>query len=112
MPPASPPSDRTPWAGSGRRERVGKSGWQQAKDARRILEKHKGYCHWCGQPGADEVDHIVPTAEGGSDDDSNKAPIHSVPCHREKTQAEARSARERKSRVRPTEAHPGQAGGG
>lgn len=42
---------------------------------------------------ADEVDHVVPLAEGGADNDSNLRPIHARPCHAEKTQAEAQRAR-------------------
>lgn len=84
-----------PWAGSQRRQRINKTGWQQQTDARRILRRHHRVCHWCGRPGADQVDHVVPIAEGGADTDDNKRPIHSRPCHDEKTKTEAARARRR-----------------
>lgn len=84
-----------PWAGSTRRERVGTSGWQQQRDARRIMIRHRGICHVCGHPGADQVDHVIALAAGGTDTDTNKRPIHANPCHREKTEREAAAARRR-----------------
>jgi 5-methylcytosine-specific restriction protein A len=82
-----------PWASSKRRTHLAKSGWQQQRDAKRIMRRQGGVCHVCGQAGADQVDHVVPLSEGGSDDDANKAPIHSEPCHRVKTAAESKRAR-------------------
>lgn len=73
----------------------------------RILARDRGTCHVCGQPGADEVDHMLAVSEGGTEDDANLAAIHGVPCHRRKTQAEAIAARLRYPRKRPPEAHPG-----
>lgn len=86
------------FASSTRRARVGKSGWEQQRDAARILRKYRGVCHVCGLAGADEVDHVIPTFEDGADDDSNKRPIHSEPCHRLKTAAEAARARRASTR--------------
>lgn len=60
------------------------------------MRRDRGICHWCDEPGADEVDHVVPLAEGGADDESNMAPIHSRPCHTAKTAAEAARARLRR----------------
>lgn len=82
-----------PWQSSQRRERVGKSGWQQQRDAQRILKRDHGICHRCKKPGADQVDHVVPIAEGGADTDANKAAIHATPCHRDKTAEESARAR-------------------
>ena len=38
---------------------------------------------------ADEVDHIVPLSQGGTDEDTNLRAIHHD-CHKVKTQREAR----------------------
>lgn len=52
-----------------------------------------GICHVCEQAGANEVDHVVPLAEGGADDETNLRPIHPTPCHADKTQRESARAR-------------------
>lgn len=57
------------------------------------MHKHDRICHVCGLPGADQVDHVIPVSQGGSDGMDNRRPIHSKPCHSEKTQREAREAR-------------------
>jgi 5-methylcytosine-specific restriction protein A len=59
------------------------------------MDRDNAVCHVCGHGGADEVDHVVPLAEGGLDHVSNLAPIHKRPCHQTKTQAEAQRARSR-----------------
>jgi 5-methylcytosine-specific restriction endonuclease McrA len=69
---------RTQWIEGGEKER---------------MSTETGICHVCDRPGADQVDHVVPLAEGGADEDWNLAPIHSEPCHRRKTAAEAKRAR-------------------
>lgn len=74
----------------------------------RILKRDDWICYVCGQPGADQVDHITPRAEGGSDEDWNLAAIHGTPCHRDKTLAEAARGRARMTRARPTRRHPTQ----
>lgn len=89
-----PGHKREAWAGSTRRTRTG-SGSAQQKRAHHVMVRDAGVCHVCGQPGADEVDHVVCTTEGGADHVDNMAPIHSRPCHAEKTQAEAARARAR-----------------
>jgi 5-methylcytosine-specific restriction enzyme A len=83
-----------PWENSRRRQRVTVSGWEEQRRAKRVLARFLFACHWCGRsnPQADQVDHVVPLAEGGADDESNLAPIHDH-CHVEKTQAEAKRAR-------------------
>lgn len=81
-----------PWASSTRRERT-VSGWEQQRRARRVIATHHGICHWCGQPGADEADHVIPLSEDGPDTEENMRPIHARPCHAEKTAAEAARAR-------------------
>lgn len=42
---------------------------------RRILAA-SDVCHICGHAGADEVDHVVALARGGSEDASNLRPAH------------------------------------
>lgn len=38
-------------------------------------------CHICGHAGADEVDHVVALARGGSEDFANLRPAHGqAPC--------------------------------
>lgn len=81
-----------PWASSNRSQRTISGSKQQARAAR-VLRSHNGICHICGQPGADQADHVIPLAEDGPDTEANMRPIHSEPCHRQKTQAEAARAR-------------------
>lgn len=84
------------WAGHTARRRAitGLSGSAEQKRNRRILRKNGAICHYCGEPGADQVDHVIELMDGGPDDDSNLAPIHSTPCHIRKTE-ESRRARRR-----------------
>lgn len=86
-----PTHGKTAWAGSSRRQST-LSGWAQQRRAQRIL-RHDDTCHVCGQLGSDQVDHVIPLAQGGADDDTNLRPIHSRPCHERKTQREAQHAR-------------------
>lgn len=64
-----------------------------------IMRRYRAVCHVCHQPGADQVDDVIPLAEGGTPTADNKRPIHSEPCHRLKTAAEAARARARPRRV-------------
>lgn len=59
------------------------------------MRRHHGICHICGEPFADEIDHVIPLAEGGPDTEANLRPIHSKPCHVNKTRAEAARGRAR-----------------
>lgn len=56
-----------------------------------------------------EVDHIVPVAFGGTDDDANLQTLGARPCHAAKTQAEAAEGKRRRSRRRPAPPHPASA---
>jgi len=94
------------WSSSTRKQRIGKSGWAEQRDARRLLALHRSRCHVCGQPGATQVDHVIPLSQGGQDTDHNKRPIHARPCHENKTRAESVAARSDRRR-RPVEQHPG-----
>lgn len=62
----------------------------------RILRRDCGLCQPCQQAGrvspARQVDHIVPKADGGTDDDSNLQAI-CLACHQVKTAREAARGR-------------------
>lgn len=70
-----------------------KSGSREQRINKAVMEQYEGRCHICNQLGADEVDHVVPLAEGGADTFGNRRPVHSEPCHRIKTAEEAARAR-------------------
>ena len=78
--------------------------WQ----VRFILNRDHGVCHVCGQPGADQADHVIPLAEGGANHTDNGAAIHAEPCHKNKTQDESRRGYERhRAQFRlPPDPHP------
>jgi 5-methylcytosine-specific restriction enzyme A len=58
-------------------------------------------CYAAGRTSASEqVDHIVPLAQGGSDDRENKQGI-CRPCHRKKSAAEAAAGRRRRGPLQP-----------
>lgn len=71
------------WANSKRRERMGLSGGAWATVRRRVLKRDMGCCYLCDKPGADEVDHLVELAAGGTNDPNNLASCHAA-CHRHK----------------------------
>ncbi|KPC90783.1 hypothetical protein ADL27_32425 [Streptomyces sp. NRRL F-6602] len=75
-----------PFAGSS--WRLGKpQGWDRLRKA--VLRRDRFVCALCGRGGADQVDHIVARAHGGSDSPSNLRSVHRS-CHKEKTQEDAR----------------------
>ena len=63
--------------------------WEQTR--KRILSRDKGLCQVCKADGrlrpAKQVDHKVPKAEGGTEDDDNLQAICSD-CHKAKTAKE------------------------
>ena len=57
-----------------------------------LFEAHKGVCHICrckidGTKDLWDVEHIIPIAMGGDDDEGNCAPAHAA-CHKSKTSAD------------------------
>ncbi len=81
-----------PWSGSKRKQGLTVSGWEEQRRAKRILARDMHCCHICGGQGATEVDHVIPLAEGGADDEATLAGVHES-CHREKTARESEEAR-------------------
>jgi 5-methylcytosine-specific restriction endonuclease McrA len=85
---------------------AGKSFPDSTKSWALVAYKHR--CYVCGAPGPGlEFDHIIPWAEGGTNERRNCAPI-CPPCHKVKTTREkdrARKRREAKAK-RPAESHP------
>lgn len=61
----------------------------QARNAR--IQTRDGYrCQVCGAVITDgEVDHRIPLAEGGTEDDANLQWLCRTPCHAEKSRQEA-----------------------
>lgn len=51
-------------------------GWSYQKKRAAILQRDGYVCWLCGQPGADTVDHVIPRARGGTDDDDNLRAAH------------------------------------
>jgi len=66
-----------------------RSGWEEQARNRRTIRQHHGICYLCGQPGATEVDHVIPLRVTGpaGDVETNRRPAHHL-CHVEKTRAE------------------------
>ena len=72
---------------------------------RRILNRDRT-CRHCRKHPATIADHIVPVAEGGTDDERNGQGL-CAPCHDVKTKAERLRGLARVAPRRPTERHPG-----
>ena len=90
--------------------RIVPSDWKRRRA--RVLAQHGHVCHVCGHGQAEQVDHLLNVARGGTHDESNLAPIHGAACpscgrrcHVEKTATESVAARS--SARRPAGRHPG-----
>ena len=81
------------------------AGWTRTRN--RVL-RQSDVCYICGQPGADEVDHVIPRHRGGGEAASNLHPVHRA-CHARKSSSEGnrRKAELKARKKRPTEHHPG-----
>ena len=68
--------------------------WRKRRE--RIMQRDRGLCQPCIRKGiitqAYAVDHVVPKAAGGTDDDTNLEAICRC-CHKQKTQQEASAGR-------------------
>lgn len=75
-----------PWPTTSRHERGYGAAWDKLR--LRILARDLHLCQPCKRKGratpATQVDHIVPKAKGGTDDEANCQSI-CADCHREKT---------------------------
>ncbi len=85
------------WATSKRAERTGLSGrpWRRLRDQILRRDSYLCQCDECKRLGrllpANEVDHVIPLSQGGSDSPDNLRAINRD-CHRAKTQRESRAA--------------------
>lgn len=84
--------------------------WARRKTA--CLTAHSRICHVCLHGDAEQVDHVLNVARGGSHEPENLAPIHGAPCptcrrrcHTQKTGFESQINRPK--RKRDPEPHPG-----
>jgi 5-methylcytosine-specific restriction endonuclease McrA len=82
-------------------------GWRRIRA--RILDRDAHTCYVCGLF-ATEVDHVVPVASGGTDDELNLRAICTT-CHRRKTARDAHRNRPHSPRWPEGDAHPGTVGG-
>lgn len=58
-----------------------------------FLLEHGSCCYWCGLPITDDLwddEHELARELGGSDEMSNRKPIHRNPCHKAKTARDRR----------------------
>jgi 5-methylcytosine-specific restriction protein A len=66
-------------------------GGRQRKIRQRIMLRDNYTCRMCGRVTAHgEVDHIVPLAVGGGNNEENLQWLCAEPCHRQKTEREER----------------------
>lgn len=91
-----------PWQGSDRKLRLPPNWYTEIRPA--VFARYGRTCYWCGEPGADDVDHL---RAGDDHSIANLRPIHSwrTPqrCHSIKSSAEGVAARRTD---RPPETHP------
>ncbi len=98
---------RSKQSGWGRKRAWDRQEWTPAQ-RRYIHARDSGTCHVCGSQGATEADHVIPLAEGGSNDPDENGRSICSPCHVAKSREESRRGYERlKASGRlPAEPHP------
>lgn len=74
---------QTQW-GSGRGGRP----WRRLRQRILLRDQYRCQCGECGGSFANEVDHIIPLAQGGTDHEANLRAMN-TDCHKRKTQQEA-----------------------
>lgn len=66
-----------------------------------VFQTHNGICHICGGKigvgEAWELEHVIPLAMGGEDEESNWRPAH-IKCHKAKTKTDVASVAKAKRR--------------
>jgi 5-methylcytosine-specific restriction protein A len=93
------------WRGSDRSSRLPPDWAAKRAEAHRLNPRH--VCHLCGQPGGDQLDHIV-AGDDHRQENLDWAHTNVWPhCHRGKSSAEGNAARWRVRQRRPAERHPG-----
>lgn len=97
------------WADSTRRRRLPVD-WEKLRAAGRVRNPAR-VCHWCGLPGGEEFDHIIPGDDHSLENldwiHGRRSVVRGVSgrnCHGEKSSAEGLAARPRMHR--PPEEHP------
>ena len=65
-----------------RSEKLGLPGRVRSSELAALFNRYNGNCAYCGKPGADSFDHVIPTSRGGGGDISNLLPAHTK-CNQE-----------------------------
>ncbi|WP_443047854.1 HNH endonuclease [Streptomyces sp. H39-S7] len=81
---------RQPWSNTSKRNQARHAGWSRLR--LQILRRDSYHCYLCGSPKANEVDHIIPVALGGTDDPLNLAACCKT-CHKAKSVRESQFGR-------------------
>ena len=62
--------------------KAGDDGKVSARELAAMFNRYHGNCAYCGKPGADSFDHVVPLSRGGANDISNLLPAH-IRCNQD-----------------------------
>lgn len=99
-PPTTPGADRPAWAKTTDARKMTGRPWRRLRAQILVRDLYLCQCDDCAKRKApliaDEVDHTIPVAEGGTDDPSNLRAMHHD-CHARKTLAEAARAQEHRT---------------
>lgn len=95
--PNGDPHERKPWSGGDQEQRARRKAETSSPEWRKLraqVLRLWPICYLCGMNPSEEVDHIIPDTEGGTDDLGNLAGACG-PCHRKKSAQEGQRARQR-----------------